>query len=871
MKYFTTNQLRQMFLDFFASKDHLIVPSASLIPQDDPSVLLTPAGMAPLKKYFTGAVIPPNRRMASSQKCIRINDLENVGRTARHLTFFEMLGNFSFADYFKKESLGWGMEFLREWLEMPEDKLWATVYTEDDEAYDIWANELHMPTDRIVRLGKEHNFWEHGLGPCGPCSEIYIDRGETHGCGDPDCKPGCDCDRFLEFWNHVFTQFNKEVDGSYTPLENKNIDTGMGLERLAVILQDVDNVFETDTMVQIIQGVERLTGAKYGVEVDHDRYIRIITDHIRSITFLIGDGVVPSNEGRGYILRKLLRRASLQMRNLGAEKPMLDQLALVVMDIYGEGYPLIVERKDVITSMIQLEEDKFHQTLRRGLQYLDDILAKMDGDVLSGEQAFRLYDTYGFPLELTEDLVGDQGKQVDIDGFNHQMQIQRETARASLDRDSAWAGDIESLLHDIPATEFVGYDESTTSTKLLAIAKDGELVETATAGDEVILILEKTPFYATGGGQIHDNGLITSDSSVFKLKGVEKKQDHEYHFGTVESGELKVSQTVIASIDVPLRRMTQANHSATHLLHKALNQVLGESAQQAGSMVDPDRLRFDFNYFKALTTEELEQIERLVNLDIQAGQAVSWQIMPVEDARKTGAKMLFTEKYGDEVRVITMGDSSELCGGTHVSNTSEVGLFKILSERSIASGVRRIEALTGVRALEYLNKFEGQIRQAAKILKTDPDGLNQKLEHLVNEVNEQRKEIGRLKDQLSRDKMKAVAQEFVNQAGVHVYTLQFDGISQDELKTMADNILAEDNQAFALLISKLGDKLALVASSSDKAQTAGYKAGKIISAAAKELGGGGGGRDHFASAGARDITRLDEFMAGAAEFIQKLV
>lgn len=871
MKYFTTNQLRRMFLDFFATKEHMIVPSASLIPEDDPSVLLTPAGMAPLKKYFTGAVIPPNRRMVSSQKCIRINDLENVGRTARHLTFFEMLGNFSFADYFKRESLAWGMEFLLEWLEMPIDKLWATIYLEDDEAYDIWLNELNMPPERIVRLGKEHNFWEHGLGPCGPCSEIYIDRGESFGCGEPDCKPGCDCDRYMEFWNHVFTQFNKNADGSYTSLVNKNIDTGMGLERLAVITQQVNNVFETDTMAHIIASIEERTGASYGKHPEVDRYIRIITDHIRSITFLIGDGVIPSNEGRGYILRKLLRRASLQMRNLGAEKPMLDQLALTVIDIFGEGYPLIIERKDVITSMIQLEEDKFHQTLRKGLQYLEDILAQTEGPELSGEQAFRLYDTYGFPLELTEDLLNEHGKTVDTAGFELQMEIQRETARASLDRDSAWTGDIESLLHHIPATEFVGYDNMTDSTKILAMVKDGILVDKATAGDELVLILESTPFYATGGGQVHDTGLINADDTLFTVTGVERKQNLIYHVGTLDSGQLQTDQTVTAEVSLRQRRMTQANHSATHLLHRALNQVLGDSAQQAGSMVDSERLRFDFTYFKALTTEELQQIEQYVNHEIQAGLPVSWQVLPIEEAKKTGAKMLFTEKYGSDVRVITMGHSSELCGGTHVSNTSEIGLFKILSERSIASGVRRIEAVSGPRALEYLNKFQDQVRQASHLLKTDPDGFSGRLDQLIQERDELRKENGRLKDQLSRDKMKSVSREFVEQSGIHLYTLSFEGLSQDELKNMADNILAEDPLAFSLLISNTGDKLALVASSSEKAQQAGYKAGKIISAVARELGGGGGGRDSFASAGARDINKLEGFMATVAEFVQKSV
>lgn len=871
MKYFTQNELRRMFLEFFAEKGHLIVPSASLIPLDDPSVLLTPAGMAPLKKYFTGAAIPPNRRMASSQKCIRINDLDNVGRTARHLTFFEMLGNFSFADYFKRESLAWGMEFLLHWLEMPMDKLWATIYLDDDEAHDIWLNELGMPEERIVRLGKEDNFWEHGLGPSGPCSEIHIDRGIAYGCGSPDCKPGCDCDRFMEFWNHVFTQFNKNADGSYTPLDNKNIDTGMGLERLAVIMQDVDNVFEIDTMAQIIQAIERLTGSRYKANPENDRYIRIITDHIRSITFLIGDGVIPSNEGRGYILRKLLRRASLQMRNLGAEKPMLDVLAHKVIEIYGEAYPLIVDRQDVITSMIQVEEEKFHQTLRKGLQYLEDMIRGNPADVFPGTAAFRLYDTYGFPLELTEDLLRDAGKTVDLDEFRQQMEIQRETARASLDRDSAWVGNIEGLLHDVAPTSFVGYVHDTIETELVAIASQGDLVETAVAGDELILILKETPFYATGGGQVHDGGTIAVGDAVFDVSNVEHKGNHYLHGGTLRSGRLRVGQTLTAAISQEARRMTEANHSATHLLHRALNQVIGESAQQAGSLVDPERLRFDFSYFKSLTPEELEQIEYLVNEEIRASLPVSQTIMPISDAKQTGAKMLFTEKYGDTVRVITMGPSSELCGGTHVTNTSQIGLFKLMSERSIASGVRRIEALTGRRAFEYLNGLERQVRQVAKLLKSDIDGFVGRLEQVLSERDEQRKEIGRLKDQLSRDKMKSLEQEFVDQDGVHVYTLPFEGIAQDELKTLADNIMGRDPAAFVLLISNLGDKLALVASSGDIAQSKGYKAGKIISASAKALGGGGGGRDNFASAGAKDVTKLKDFMLQASDFIKSLV
>lgn len=873
MKARSSTEIRKLFLDFFKSKGHTVVPSYSLIPEDDPSILLIGAGMAPLKKYFTGQATPPNVRMATCQKCVRVGDIDEVGKTARHLTFFEMLGNFSFGDYFKKESLTWGLEFLTDVVGIPKERLWASVYEEDDDAYAIWANDLNFPEERIVRLGKEHNFWEIGLGPCGPCSEIYYDRGEAYGCGDPHHKPGCDCDQYIEVWNHVFTQYDKLEDGSYALLEKKNIDTGMGLERLALVLQEKNSVYEIDLMQELLLLIGKITGKVYPGDETTSMRMRIIADHVRSMTFLVSDGVVPSNEGRGYVLRKLIRRASLQLYLLGQEDRHLHSLAQKSIELYQEGYPELNQRAETILHMIDLEEDKFHSTLRRGMLFLDEITEDMrikDTYELDGARAFKLYDTFGFPLSLTQEILEEKGLSVDLPGFDQYMKKQQETSRAQIDRDHlGWRDDLQKYLTRVPATQFEGYDTLTLPARVMEIIVDNELRPVMEAGEKGQIILDRTPFYATGGGQLGDWGYIESEHNLLNVRTVEKKEHLYLHEVDTLRGELRRGDEVVMKVDAQQRLATARNHSATHLLHDALIQVLGEGVQQAGSLVDENRLRFDFNYFEPLTKEQMERVEDLVNKAILEASPVEISYSDLDEAKRRGAKALFSEKYDALVRVVRMGNSTELCGGTHVDNSAQIGFFVLLSEKGIASGVRRIEALTGAKALAYLKAQRDLLSQSASLLKSQPEELPQKINQLLQEKRAYQQEIRQLKDQAGNDIIKGMISEKRNLEGLSLYVQTFKDQNMDGLKNLSDQLLAQDPQGLVLLFSTQDAKVAIVAAAGDKARALGYKAGKIVSKLAKEMGGGGGGRDHFATAGAKDVEKLGTLVANIENTLQE--
>lgn len=867
----STTELRKSFLDFFASKDHTVLSSYSLIPEDDPSILLVGAGMAPLKKYFTGQAVPPNVRVATCQKCVRVGDVEEVGKTARHLTFFEMLGNFSFGEYFKKESLAWGLEYLVDVLGIPKEKLWASVYEEDDEAYAIWRDELNFPEERIVRLGKEHNFWEIGVGPSGPCSEIYVDRGPEHGCGDPDHKPGCDCDQYVEIWNHVFTQFDKQEDGSYELLDTKNIDTGMGLERLAMVMQGVDTVYDIDLMKGLLNQISTITGKSYPGDEQTSVRMRIIADHARSMTFLISDGVVPSNEGRGYVLRKLIRRASLQLYLLGVEGRHLKELGAKSIELYESGYPELRERSETILSMIDLEEEKFQQTLRRGMLYLDEIsekLTKKGEKILSGEDSFKLYDTYGFPLSLTQEIMEEKGFAVDLAGFDALMKKQQASSRAQVDLDHlGWQDELQKYLSTLEPTAFHGYDKLDMQAQVLEIIVKNELRNTLEAGEDAQIILDRTPFYATGGGQIGDRGYIESEHNLLNVITVEKK-DHLYiHHVELLRGELRKGDTVTLRVDAKLRQDTARNHSATHLLHEALLKVLGDGVNQAGSLVDEDRLRFDFNYFEPMTKEQLQKVEDMVNEAVLSDYETEVSQHSLDEAKRLGAKALFTEKYDDEVRVVTLGTSRELCGGTHVERSAEIGLFLLLSERGIASGVRRIEAITGRKALEMVKAQRQLLEESAMKLKTTPQDLPTRLQGLQDELRELARENRKLKDQAGSDIMKDMIEKVRNIGELRVYAKGFKDLDMEGLKSLSDQLLDKDPDAFVLLISTKDGKVSMVSAAGEKARQLGYKSGRIISKIAKELGGGGGGRDHFATAGARHVDKV----AGLLERIEEVL
>ncbi len=875
VKKYGVNELRQMFLDFFESKGHLVMNSFSLVPQNDNSLLLINAGMAPLKPYFTGAEIPPRTRVATCQKCIRTGDIENVGKTARHGTFFEMLGNFSFGDYFKHEAIAWSWEFLTKVVGLDENRLYPSVYEEDDEAFDIWNKEIGVPADRIFRFGKEDNFWEHGAGPCGPCSEIYYDRGEKYGCGKPGCTVGCDCDRYMEVWNNVFTQFENDGEGHYETLKQKNIDTGMGLERLAVVVQDVDSIFDVDTLRALRNKVCEVAGKTYGVNHEDDVSIRLITDHMRSATFLISDGVMPTNEGRGYVLRRLIRRAARHGRLLGIEGPFLEKLSETVIEGSKDGYPELEEKKTFILNVLHNEESQFNKTIDQGLKILADLEAEMKEagkSVLGGSDAFRLYDTYGFPIDLTKEILEEKGYTIDEDGFKEEMEVQRKRARESR-AVSNYMGADATVYDEIDrniTTEFTGYDKLETASKVTVLTTETEIVDSLMEGQKGTIFVEKTPFYATMGGQEGDTGVITTANGVFRVEDTIKLRGGKYgHVGVMESGMISNGDEVTLKVDEQERKDTCKNHSATHLLQKALKTVLGAHVEQKGSLVNPTRLRFDFAHFQAMTPEEIAETEALVNKEIQAALPVTTQIMGIEEAKKTGAMALFGEKYGDEVRVVSMGDFSvELCGGTHVANTANITLFKIVSEAGVAAGVRRIEALTGNNVIEYYRQMEENLHTIAKTLKTSPAEITEKITHLQKEVKELQSENESLKSKMAQDSLGNVMDQVVEVKGVKVLASAVDGVDMNGLRDLGDQLKEKLGEGVVVLASAKDGKVSLLAMATQGAMDKGAHAGNLIKAAAAIVGGGGGGRPNMAQAGGKNPDKIPEAIAKVAELVE---
>lgn len=875
VKKYGVNELRQMFLDFFESKGHLVMNSFSLVPQNDNSLLLINAGMAPLKPYFTGAEIPPRTRVATCQKCIRTGDIENVGKTARHGTFFEMLGNFSFGDYFKHEAIAWSWEFLTKVVGLDENRLYPSVYEEDDEAFDIWNKEIGVPADRIFRFGKEDNFWEHGAGPCGPCSEIYYDRGEKYGCGKPGCTVGCDCDRYMEVWNNVFTQFENDGEGHYETLKQKNIDTGMGLERLAVVVQDVDSIFDVDTLCALRNKVCEVAGKTYGVHHDDDVSIRLITDHMRSATFLISDGVMPTNEGRGYVLRRLIRRAARHGRLLGIEGPFLEKLSETVIEGSKDGYPELEEKKTFILNVLHNEESQFNKTIDQGLKILADLEAEMKEagkSVLGGSDAFRLYDTYGFPIDLTKEILEEKGYTIDEDGFKEEMEVQRKRARESR-AVSNYMGADATVYDEIDrniTTEFDGYDKLEATSKVTVLTTETEIVDSLMEGQKGTIFVEKTPFYATMGGQEGDTGVITTANGVFRVEDTIKLRGGKYgHVGVMESGMISNGDEVTLKVDEQERKDTCKNHSATHLLQKALKTVLGAHVEQKGSLVNPTRLRFDFAHFQAMTPEEIAETEALVNKEIQAALPVTTRIMGIEEAKKTGAMALFGEKYGDEVRVVSMGDFSvELCGGTHVANTANITLFKIVSEAGVAAGVRRIEALTGNNVIEYYRQMEENLHTIAKTLKTSPAEITEKITHLQKEVKELQSENESLKSKMAQDSLGNVMDQVVEVKGVKVLASAVDGVDMNGLRDLGDQLKEKLGEGVVVLASAKDGKVSLLAMATQGAMDKGAHAGNLIKAAAAIVGGGGGGRPNMAQAGGKNPDKIPEAIAKVAELVE---
>ena len=875
VKKYGVNELRQMFLDFFESKGHLVMNSFSLVPQNDNSLLLINAGMAPLKPYFTGAEIPPRTRVATCQKCIRTGDIENVGKTARHGTFFEMLGNFSFGDYFKHEAIAWSWEFLTKVVGLDENRLYPSVYEEDDEAFDIWNKEIGVPADRIFRFGKEDNFWEHGAGPCGPCSEIYYDRGEKYGCGKPGCTVGCDCDRYMEVWNNVFTQFENDGEGHYETLKQKNIDTGMGLERLAVVVQDVDSIFDVDTLCALRNKVCEVAGKTYGVNHEDDVSIRLITDHMRSATFLISDGVMPTNEGRGYVLRRLIRRAARHGRLLGIEGPFLEKLSETVIEGSKDGYPELEEKKTFILNVLHNEESQFNKTIDQGLKILADLEAEMKEagkSVLGGSDAFRLYDTYGFPIDLTKEILEEKGYTIDEDGFKEEMEVQRKRARESR-AVSNYMGADATVYDEIDrniTTEFDGYDKLEAASKVTVLTTETEIVDSLMEGQKGTIFVERTPFYATMGGQEGDTGVITTANGVFRVEDTIKLRGGKYgHVGVMESGMISNGDEVTLKVDEQERKDTCKNHSATHLLQKALKTVLGAHVEQKGSLVNPTRLRFDFAHFQAMTPEEIAETEALVNKEIQAALPVTTQIMGIEEAKKTGAMALFGEKYGDEVRVVSMGDFSvELCGGTHVANTANITLFKIVSEAGVAAGVRRIEALTGNNVIEYYRQMEENLHTIAKTLKTSPAEITEKITHLQKEVKELQSENESLKSKMAQDSLGNVMDQVVEVKGVKVLASAVDGVDMNGLRDLGDQLKEKLGEGVVVLASAKDGKVSLLAMATQGAMDKGAHAGNLIKAAAAIVGGGGGGRLNMAQAGGKNPDKIPEAIAKVAELVE---
>ena len=872
MKQYSVNELREMFLSFFESKDHLRMKSFSLVPQNDQSLLLINAGMAPLKPYFTGQEIPPKRRVTTCQKCIRTGDIENVGKTARHGTFFEMLGNFSFGDYFKHDAIHWTWEFLTEVVGLDKDRLYPSVYEEDDEAFGIWQNEIGIAPERIFRFGKEDNFWEIGVGPCGPCSEVYYDRGEKYGCGKPDCTVGCDCDRYMEVWNNVFTQFDGDGNGGYTELANKNIDTGMGLERLAVAVQDVDSMFDIDTLKAIRDSVCRVAGVEYGKADKTDVSIRVITDHVRSITFMTSDGVLPSNEGRGYVLRRLLRRAARHGRLLGITRPFLEEICDVVIECSKDAYPELADKRDYIHKVLASEEDKFYQTLDGGLAILQGYVEEMKAagvKTLSADRAFKLYDTYGFPLDLTAEILAEQGFDIDEEGFAKEMQAQRERARNARG-ETNYMGTEASIYEELdPAmvTEFDGYDKLwLMGAEILAMTGEGEMLYTAMPGTKVTVFTDKTPFYATMGGQEGDEGTIQTDTGLIAVETTIKAiGDKIGHVGTVLEGTVTVGQKAKMVVNGVTRLATARCHSATHLLQKALRNVLGTHVEQAGSYVSANRLRFDFTHFQAMTPEEISRVEKEVNHQILAALPIKTEVMSMEEARKSGAMALFGEKYGASVRVVTMGDySKELCGGTHLKNTAEAGSFKIVSENGVAAGVRRIEALTGMGALEYYEKQEQELETLSNVLKTKKDRLAEAAENLQKQLKETQRELASLQSKLASGAADDILKGAEDLSGVKLLAAYKPEMDANALRQLGDSLKDKLGECVIVLAGG-SDKLQFVVMATDGAVQKGAHAGNIVREAAKVAGGGGGGRPNMAQAGGKEPGKVEEALAKAKE------
>ncbi len=874
MKPYGLNELRKMYLDFFESKGHLVMKSFSLIPQNDKSLLLINAGMAPLKPYFTGQEIPPRRRVTTCQKCIRTGDIENVGKTARHGTFFEMLGNFSFGDYFKHEAIAWSWEFLTKTLEIPADRLYPSVYQDDDEAFDIWNKEIGVDKDRIFRFGKEDNFWEHGAGPCGPCSEIYYDRGEKYGCGKPGCTVGCDCDRYIEIWNNVFTQFNNDGNGNYEELENKNIDTGMGLERLATVMQDVDSIFDVDTIKAIRDEVCKYANVEYETEYKKDVSIRVITDHIRSVTFMVSDGIMPSNEGRGYVLRRLLRRAARHGRLLGIKGAFLAKLSEVVIRESKDGYPELADKKDYILKLIATEEENFNKTIDQGLSILNDMMAEMEAEkktVLSGENTFKLYDTYGFPIDLTIEILEEKGFTVDEEGFKEAMEVQRQKARDAREETNYMGADV-TIYQSIDAaieSKFVGYHDLTHDSKVTVLTTADALVDELKEGMEGTILVEETPFYATMGGQVADTGVIRTANAEFVVEDTIKLQGTKIgHVGKMTKGSIKVGETVTLAVDEARRNLIANNHSATHLMQKALRMVLGNHVEQAGSLVDPDKLRFDFTHFSPMTPEEIAKVEEIVNQEIQNGLDVVTNEMTLDEAKKTGAMALFGEKYGDTVRVVQMGDfSSELCGGTHVKNTSNISAFKIVSESGVAAGVRRIEALTGAGLIAHFNQVEETLKEAAALLKASPADVAKRITALQEEVKTLSKENDKLKAKIAKAAAGDVTSEAEDVNGIKVLVKALSGVDMNGMRDLGDEAKQKLGEAVILYATENDGKVNLMATATEGAIKKGAHAGNLIKEVASLVGGGGGGRPNMAQAGGKNPAGIPDALKKAKEVI----
>ena len=868
------NEIRERFLSFFESKGHLRLPSFPLIPQNDNSLLLINAGMAPLKPYFTGKEIPPRKRVTTCQKCIRTPDIERVGKTARHGTFFEMLGNFSFGDYFKHEATSWAWEFVTKDLKFPEDKLYVTIYEDDDEAFDIWTKEVGVDPSHISRMGKEDNFWEIGTGPCGPCSEIYYDRGEKYGCGKPDCKVGCECDRFVEFWNLVFTQFDKDENGVYNRLAHPNIDTGMGLERMAVIMQDVDNLFEIDTVKNIMLEISRVAGVEYGKDAKSDVSLRVITDHIRSTTFMVCDGVCPSNEGRGYVLRRLLRRAARHGRLLGIKGTFLYNIADTVIRESENAYPQLAEKRDYIKRVIKIEEERFSETIDSGLSILEGKIAELEKNgekLLGGEDAFRLYDTYGFPIDLTVEILEEKGLEADIEGFNAQMQQQKERSREGrkVGEEAAWSEDIYQTLSKDIKTEFVGYDNKECTATVSVIVKDGELADSVSDGEDAVVILDKTVIYGESGGQMGDRGTLCGSGFKMTVTDSKKLGDGKIlHHVTVDEGAASVGDSVTVTYDVKKREATARNHSATHLLQKALREVLGSHIEQAGSMVDENRLRFDFSHFQAVTPEQLADVERRVNAAILAAYPIEIKQMPVDEAKKLGAMALFGEKYGDTVRVVNMGGYSiELCGGCHLKNTSEAGLCKIVSEGGVAAGVRRIEAVTGEGVLKYIEEKNAIITESAAALKTTEGELVHRCENVMEELREQQRKIDVISEKIAHASANNVMAGVKHIGGLEVFITQMDGSTVDAMRKLGDAIKERTQLCVCVFAALTDGKITFMATAGKDAVKKGVHCGKIIKEITAIAGGSGGGKPDSAQGGGKNADKIDNALAAVDEII----